>query len=184
MLPTAPPVPPPPKSQYPKLYPRSQSASNLSKVTCSRRDQRHVLDVHESHECPCRPYTCQYCNHSGTYGSIIGHHYSECQRYPVPCTNYCIEGEMFERGYLQYHLENECPLRPVECEYKWAGCYDMPLCQNLEQHNIDAMADHLALVHIFCSELQKENDSLARENESLREKSNHGKKKTSSKKKL
>ena len=133
----------------------------------------YILDRHERDECPCRQYTCQYCGHNGSYELTTGHHYSECQRYPVTCsTNYCVEGFMFERGDLQYHLENECPLRSVECEYKWAGCHGTLLHEDLHQHNIDFLAHHLTMLHVFCAELQKENDVLARENEALKEELN------------
>ena len=175
---SSPPVPPRSKSSYPPL---SQSAPKVPpKTTCNTRDRRQVLDRHESHECPCRPYSCQYCGHKGTFGSITGHHYDECQRYPVPCSNYCT-GAMFERCFLQYHLENDCPRRPVECEYKWAGCHETPPCRDLEQHNIDSMASHLTLLHIYCSKIHKEKDELARENEALKERINQSGKKNKKK---
>ena len=48
-------------------------------------------------------------------------HALECQRYPEKCPIKCSE-EDIERRFLQRHLEEDCPLQQIECEFSFSGC--------------------------------------------------------------
>ncbi len=44
-----------------------------------------------------------------------------CKCYPLPCPHECRQ-ESIQRQNLEQHLNDECPLQEVECEFKYAGC--------------------------------------------------------------
>ena len=80
---------------------------------------RKDMDKHKNEECEFRPFTCQYCNHVGTYKSITGkgesvlkdkRHYDVCQCYPLKCPNQC-GAENIKRKNMALHRET-CPLEP------------------------------------------------------------------------
>ena len=124
---------------------------------CQERRQRRYLKDHEDKVCPQRPFGCQYCRSKGTFLSITKDHYEECRRYPVTCPNKCVSNTM-PQGSLEYHLNNQCPLQPVDCVFSWAGCNDKPLRKDVHEHTADTK--HMPLLAVACGQLKKENEVM------------------------
>ena len=135
------------------------------KHKCGGIGQRRHLKHHEDNECLQRPFECQYCNTRGTYHSITEEHYKICTWYPVLCPNQCILTQM-PRGSVTDHVNNECPLQPVDCVFSWAGCKERPLRKDIELHTTDTK--HMMILAVACGELKKEIKEVKDENEKLK----------------
>ena len=127
---------------------------------CGGIGQRRHLKPHEDNECPQRPSQCQYCNTRGTYHSITKEHYKKCLQYPVLCPNQCTLTRML-RGSVTGHVNNDCPLQPVDCVFSWAGCKERPLRKDIELHTTDTK--HMMILAVACGELKKENEKVKQE---------------------
>ena len=96
---------------------------------CGRCFQRFQLEVHETNDCPNRPFTCQYCDHEATYITVTGDHWLICTKYPVACPNKSLGCEWAgERGDLDQHLneggeEGECQFVTVACPNDCGRCF-------------------------------------------------------------
>ena len=132
---------------------------------CGGIGQRQHLKRHEDNECPQRPFECQYCNTRGTYLFIAKEHYQICLQYPVLCPNKCTLTQM-PRGSVAGHVNNECPLQPVDCVFSWAGCKERPLRKDIELHTTDTK--HMMILAVACGELKKENEKVKQEMASVR----------------
>ena len=115
---------------------------------CREQVQRRSLGVHKSDKCVKRPFTCQYCSHKGTYEKVTRDHWPQCQKYPLKCPNKCCE-EDTERRFLKRHLDEDCPLHEIECEFSYAGCGAKMQRRMMQEHmekskdeHIDALATH------------------------------------------
>ena len=139
---------------------------------CNKKGQRQYLKYYEDNKCPQRPFGCQYCNEEGTYHSITEEHYQICLQHPVPCPNQCTLNDMphdsdtdhvnvMPRGSVTHHVDNECPLQPVDCVFSWAGCKERPLRKDIELHTTDTK--HMMLLAVACGELKKENEKVKQE---------------------
>ena len=124
---------------------------------CEEKGQRQYLKHHEDNDCLQRPFECQYCNTTGTYHSITEEHYKKCSKYPVLCPNQCTLTQM-PRGSVTDHVNNECPLQPVDCVFSWAGCKEKPLRKDIELHTTDTK--HMMILAVACGELKKENEKI------------------------
>ena len=62
------------------------------------------------------------------------------------------------QGSLEYHLNNQCPLEPVDCVFSWAGCNDKPLRKDVHEHTADTK--HMPLLAVACGQLKKENEVM------------------------
>ena len=58
------------------------------------------------------------------------------------------------RGSVTDHVDNECPLQPVDCVFSWAGCKERPLRKDIELHTTDTK--HMMILAVACGELKKE----------------------------
>ena len=131
---------------------------------CQERRQRRYLESHEYNICIQRPFQCQYCSSKGTFLSITQGHYEECEEYPVTCPNKCVSTKM-PRGSLPAHVNRVCPLQPVYCVFRWAGCNDKPLRKDVHVHTADTK--HMTLLAVACGQLKKENEQIKEENEKI-----------------
>ena len=132
---------------------------------CRGIGQRRHLKPHEDNECLQRPVKCQYCYTKGTYHSITEEHYKKCSKYPVLCPNKCTSTQM-PRGSVTDHVNNECPLQPVDCVFSWAGCKERPLRKDIELHTTDTK--HMMILAVACGELKKENEKVKQEMATVR----------------
>ena len=108
---------------------------------CTHPIQRRYINAHQIEECPQRPFACNYCSdYESTYKDVVTNHWLKCPFHPVPCPNKC--GENLKRQNLQHHVNKDCPLTVVNCDFHYAGCEvqlprkDMPahLAENLVAH--------------------------------------------------
>ena len=138
---------------------------------------RKDMEKHKSEKCEFRPYTCQYCNHTGTYRSITGKgetplngkpHYHVCGDYPLDCPNQC--GAMsIKRKNMSSHRK-KCRLEQLDCPYKFAKCTGTVLRKDMDDHCQKNMQQHLLLVAQSHQELAKSHQELAHKNLELEQK--------------
>ena len=112
---------------------------------CGEQVQRRSLGVHKADKCVKRPFTCQHCSHKGTYEEVTRDHLLQCQKYPVKCPNKCCE-EDIERRFLKRHLNQDCPLQEIECEFSYAGCEAKMQRRMMQEHMDDNVKQHLHIV--------------------------------------
>ena len=154
---------------------KREGQCQYEKVTCVHsgceiKKRRQYLVKHEKDECNQRRVLCSYCKYKGTYQFVIDKHFPQCTQYPVHCPNKCGLKEI-PRCNIQAHLTEECPLRSVECEFKWAGCQYTSLRKDLlKRHNIDSQLKHMSLLAKECGKLIKRNEELEKENQELKQK--------------
>ena len=142
-----------------------------------RKILRKDMEKHKSEECEFRPYTCQYCNHTGTYRSITGKgetplngkpHYHVCGHYPLRCPNQC--GAMsIKRKNMSSHRD-KCHLEQLDCPFKFANCTSSVLRKDMEDHYQKNIEQHLLLVTQSHHKLVKSHQELAHKNLELEQK--------------
>ena len=111
---------------------------------CGGRFQRSSLTEHHNN-CPSRPFSCEYCNHVSTYRDVVTNHWVECPKCPLQCPNSC-EDSPIERQNLKYHLNKECPLGKVSCEFQYAGCTAHLQRRDMAAHMRDYTPQHISLL--------------------------------------
>ena len=127
-------------------------------VGCGGRIQRRLLPLHEGEQCPRRSVTCSYClKHTSSHFDVVHNHHPVCESYPVPCQNEC-GVDMRPRGEMKKHLENECPLQLLECDFYYAGCRTRLSRVGLEQHMDEKWKEHLSLLSALNAKLLEEKD--------------------------
>ena len=137
---------------------------------CVEKLKRNDLALHLN-QCLLRQYKCEYCGHKDMYCTITGDltgdhshrlrynsHYETCLNYPLECPNKCGEGGI-RRKDLNDHCEH-CPLEPVDCPFRDAGCDMKPARKHLEMHMAAETQQHLLLVMKAHQALQRRCDEL------------------------
>ncbi len=113
---------------------------------CKKFIPRKDSPTHETETCPKRPYSCQYCGHSSVLDDIRENHWRICPQFPVPCSHEC--GERPERQGLELHIEKECLLTPVLCDFRYAGCEVELTRKDMANHLRDSIVDHMTLMSL------------------------------------
>ena len=125
---------------------------------------RKDLQKHLKEECPCRQYTCPYCNETGEYSNVIGLHLLICPKKEISCSNdKCTT--TFLREDKQQHL-SICSYEKVTCKYKDFGCEATPLRKDLAAHEGDDKT-HLRMTMDTVLATRKELKELEKENMKL-----------------
>ncbi len=141
---------------------------------CKKFIPRQYIPTHETETCPKRPYICQYCSHSSVLDDIRENHWLVCPQFPVPCPYEC--GEIPQRQGLESHMEKECLLTPVLCEFQYAGCEVELSRRDMANHLRDSIVDHMTLMSLKhredVSALKEENNLIKQECADLREENN------------
>ena len=92
---------------------------------CGDELQRHLLDEHEKEDCCMRPYSCGHCHeYSSVFLDVVYIHWRECRLFPVSCHQNC-GLKSIERQNLKHHIDNECPLTVIKCDFHYAGCEEL-----------------------------------------------------------
>lgn len=147
-----------------------QDTKTHCKYHCGFTDNKTSVAKHEEKSCPMRPYNCQYCQYQNNYKDVTELHQRTCLRFPVQCPYSC--GAKMTRYDLVSHIEKDCTLVPVECQFSWAGCNESSLTRSqLTTHSQTHQAQHLSLLAEACSSLSKDNKELKDKHKEL-EKSN------------
>ena len=109
---------------------------------CGVKMLRQSLESHLTKDCPKRSHTCPHCRLIGEHQMITGHgHLSICSGVLVSCT---LCSKEVKRAMIKTHVV-ACRVEPVPCQYQSVGCTAQPRRQDISQHNLKAMNDHLQL---------------------------------------
>ena len=127
-------------------------------IGCGERIQRRLLPQHEGEQCPRRAVTCGYCGkYESFYFELVHSHHPVCESYPIPCQNECGVG-MQPRGEMKKHLEEECPLQLLECDFHYAGCRATLRQRDLDQHMNEKWKEHISLLSALNTKLLEEKE--------------------------
>ena len=128
---------------------------------CYWECKRKNLEQHKK-TCQHRRQNCTHCGLEVPHSAIYLH-YDECPEVILCCTNHCSPMKM-KRSELKTHYET-CPLQPLDCQFKDAGCTDKIARRDMESHTEKNAQKHMLL-------LQQQNRKLRSQNRELR-KTNH-----------
>ena len=119
---------------------------------CDAKCMRKSMDNHKL-VCPRRPHQCEYCGYESTYTDVTDVHMPLCDKAPILCPNECAGETTITREALPNHIEKECPLQMVPCEFSNVCHVTMPR-KDLPQHLTEYAQHHTALM------TKKMNDEL------------------------
>ena len=112
---------------------------------CCKCFQRCDVRIHENESCAKRPFTCNYCEDYGSvYEDVVSNHWPVCKLYPVPCPNEC--GVISKRQDVETHVNIECPLTVVNCDFYHAGCEVQLARKNMQIHLAESLTAHTSLL--------------------------------------
>ena len=125
-------------------------------LECGQSLMRRNLNMHE---CPKRPFTCQYCEYKSTHEKVVNDHLPKCQRHPTVCPNKCSTDEI-ERRFLQRHLQEDSPLEKIPCEFSFAGCPVKVERKSMKEHLDKSKDEHLKMTAMKCKVVETELTNL------------------------
>ena len=112
---------------------------------CCKCFQRCDVRIHENESCAKRPFTCNYCeDYDSRYEDVVSNHWPVCKCYPVPCSNEC--GVISKRQDVETHVNTECPLTVVNCDFYHAGCEVRLARKNMQIHLAESLTAHTSLL--------------------------------------
>lgn len=131
---------------------------------CGGRFQRGQASHHQTEVCPQRPFCCDYCqDYTSIHADVVYRHWPVCKCYPLSCPNWCTVYAI-ERQNLDEHLNTECPLKVIECEFHYAGCEDQVLRKDMPSHLEENHVQHTTLLAAINQKLAED---LAEKDEQL-----------------
>ncbi|XP_011404660.1 PREDICTED: TNF receptor-associated factor 6-A-like [Amphimedon queenslandica] len=87
------------------------------------------------------------CGWKGELRFLKDHFSTSCPYVIVQCLQECDQKDIL-RIDLDDHLENHCPMQPVECPFSWLGCDEWPLRKDVEKHYSDTKhAEHFEVAY-------------------------------------
>ena len=135
------------------------SFAQVACVHCANMIQRSGLTVHESEQCPVRPFSCQYCKeYNSNYQDVTMNHWLECAYFPVPCPMGC--NQSIERRNFHCHINSSCEFKNVECEFAKVGCVAKLLRKDMPAHLSNELGHHMSLLLQNQTKIQAENAEL------------------------
>ena len=121
---------------------------------CHKQIQRQMFESHQRESCTQRPFECEYCGeYKSAYEDVVNKHWPVCKCYPVPCPNGC--GVSPERRHLESHVDEDCPLTTVSCEFYHAGCDVELLRKDKPAHMNENCIKHMSLLAGMTQRQQK-----------------------------
>lgn len=126
---------------------------------CGKTVVRGNLTEHHRNDCPLIPemINCPYCELRGEKKMIEGGHKQQCHKYPLNCPNDCGVVNI-PREQLAAHVDDECSLQLVPCEYLDVGCVMKIPRKYVVQHCAQYTTHHL---HLVQTSLATTNDEIA-----------------------
>ena len=122
---------------------------------CSDVIVRSKLLHHKIELCDKRPFSCEYCNeYESTYDDVIHNHWPVCGCYPIRCPNEC--GSFPQRQNVDGHIQKDCPLAVVECDFHYVGCEVRLPRGNMPDHLKDGLVVHFSLLAVSHKQQQEE----------------------------
>ena len=144
---------------------KEQDGCEFAEINCSYCSDSILRSklLHHQHElCDKRPFSCEYCcKYESTYEDVIHNHWPVCGYHPVRCPNQC---DAFpQRKELDGHVQNECPLTEVVCDFQYAGCEMKLHRKSMPDHLKNGLITHLSLLavsHKWQQEVHREEIKL------------------------
>ncbi|KAK3746437.1 hypothetical protein QZH41_012150 [Actinostola sp. cb2023] len=96
------------------------------------------------------------CTWQGELGNLQEHK-KVCPKCPVSCPNNC--GRKLPREKVTSHKSSECPLTIVPCSYESFGCNFKGKRQDLNDHVMNSMSEHLTITTQQLLSLKNRNQS-------------------------
>ena len=112
---------------------------------CGESVHPRELSVHFMERCVLREIQCEHCGAKATYHDITTKHYDLCGDFPLKCPNAC-SSRIFKRSLLNKHLEHDCPLQQIDCQFQVAGCKARILRVDQKQHSATHVQSHTDLL--------------------------------------
>lgn len=113
---------------------------------CGSWFHRGAISKHQNEKCPQRPFCCDYCHeYTSIQADVVYRHWTVCKCYPMSCPNHCT-AYAIERQNLDDHLELECPLKLIECEFCGAGCEEMVVREEMSDHLEEWHMQHTSML--------------------------------------
>ena len=114
-------------------------------IHCVQLFERRLVTAHQIGSCPRRPFSCDYCGDYGAdFEDVVTNHWPVCGYRPVPCPNEC--GMYPERRNVHNHVNKDCPLTVVVCDFHYAGCQVRLPCKDILSHLNENLSSHMALL--------------------------------------
>lgn len=131
---------------------------------CYRVFKRRDLE-HHKRTCQYRRVTCTFCGLVLAHNAIDLHH-NECPDYVLSCPNHCNQRKMTRRELNMHH--EVCPLEPIDCQFRDAGCSERMLRKDMEDHMEKNAHKHMLMLQQQNRILKSKNWELHRTNRKLR----------------
>ena len=140
--------------------------SNINCTFCQNTFVRSELHYHKTELCDKRPFSCEHCNaFESIYEDVIHNHWPVCDLFPVKCPNEC--GAFPQRRHTKSHVEKDCPLTLVACDFNYIGCKVRLPRKNVPDHLREDQATHLSLLAISHKKQQHEIKELKERQQDL-----------------
>ena len=164
---------------------------------CSRMLQRKDLNDHMREKCLMRPVKCPCCDlgsgreksrdwddgwlvgivrtvsslfvPSLTYDRLVGHHYRECEKWPLRCPNRCNTKERLTRSTVNAHLKDNCPEQVISCQFAEAGCTARVKRKEMADHIQQSVGEHMTAMMSDYIKVKKELRQLKNEYSDLKQ---------------
>ena len=112
---------------------------------CGDRLQRRYMHKHQTELCTKRPFSCEHChNYESNYDDVIHNHWPGCGSFPLHCPNQC--GSFPQRQNIENHIDNECPLTTISCDFHHAGCTVKLPRKDMPEHLRENLITHMSLL--------------------------------------
>ena len=118
--------------------------TEVSCVYCNASFKRNAVCKHQNKECKKRPYSCEFCCHHKTYDDVVNKHWDICPFKPVTCPMNC--GKSPQRQNIDAHVNDDCPLTVVKCDFHYAGCQDTLPRKGIPEHLTKELVPHLRML--------------------------------------
>ena len=133
-------------------------------VYCTCLFQRLYIHEHQSNKCPKRQFQCEHCGEVDSYENITEIHSQKCPSFPIACHQLC--GENVQRQEMDYHVNQDCSMTIVDCDYQEFGCEVRPARKDLPTHITESVADHTAML---AKSMRKVEDSATAQSNALQD---------------
>nr|XP_042131078.1 TNF receptor-associated factor 2 isoform X2 [Peromyscus maniculatus bairdii] len=127
-----------PQSCHEGLCPFLLTECPACKVLVRLSEKEH----HTEQECPKRSLSCQHCRASCSH-SDLEVHYEVCPKFPLTCEG-CGKKKI-SREKFQDHVRS-CTKCRVPCRFHTIGCPEMVETEELQEHEVQRLREHLALL--------------------------------------
>ena len=116
-------------------------------IHCIQLFESRLVTAHQIGSCPRRPFSCDYCGDCGAdCEDVVTKHWPVCGYRPVPCPNEC--GVYPERRNVHDHVNKDCPLTVVVCDFHYAGCQVRLPRRDILSHLNENLSSHMALMGV------------------------------------